>query len=282
MANDPLNVALGSAATLRAAVNRLLNFAREYEVPSKDAIADCERALDSAIGATMLEALDKLMKDNEEFAVLVAQMVTAMTRKPTGDLATHKAVVGISSMREQILRLSIDYDRLEDSTSADRVLLQKMTDFLSVSSRCSCVSDLDTVQCMRCKLLAERRAILVRDIGDSPLDKDKMPADIATRVFDVLVEEGGAPEHGREQFLFHYTRSDHPPVEYRFMGALGFGGKFWRANQHWYITTYSEDETRERRAFIEQADKRLAVLRAELEAVHVKDHEDRARSGHHP
>jgi hypothetical protein len=48
--------------------------------------------------------------------------------------------------------------------------------------------------------------------------------------------------------------------EYRFMGALGFGGKFWQ--QSMTVTCYPEDETPERRAIIERANAALADLLA--------------------
>lgn len=50
-------------------------------------------------------------------------------------------------------------------------------------------------------------------------------------------------------------------TEYRFQGNLGFGGKFWNANNRWYVTCYSEDETPERKAMIRKANERLAALR---------------------
>jgi hypothetical protein len=50
-------------------------------------------------------------------------------------------------------------------------------------------------------------------------------------------------------------------TEYRFQGNLGFGGKFWNANNRWYVTCYSEDETPERKEMIRKANEKLAALR---------------------
>lgn len=51
--------------------------------------------------------------------------------------------------------------------------------------------------------------------------------------------------------------------EYRFMGALGFGGKFRNNGNHDntpHVDCYREDETPERLAMVERANKRLAEL----------------------
>ena len=55
----------------------------------------------------------------------------------------------------------------------------------------------------------------------------------------------------------------YPCNEYRFMGALGFGGKF-RNNGNRdntpHVDCYREDETPARRAMVERANERLAEL----------------------
>lgn len=51
--------------------------------------------------------------------------------------------------------------------------------------------------------------------------------------------------------------------EYRFMGALGFGGKFRNNGNNYntpHVDCYAENETPERLAMIERANKRLADL----------------------
>lgn len=79
-------------------------------------------------------------------------------------------------------------------------------------------------------------------------------------IYTVLVEECGAREDGREMFLAVRDEVRRElPIEYRFQGALGFGGKF-RYHPTWlpYVDCYPEDLTPERRAMIERANKRLA------------------------
>ena len=89
------------------------------------------------------------------------------------------------------------------------------------------------------------------------------------KVYDILVEECEAYDggHERENFLYHQMKEttpddpySGPPTEWRFQGALGFGGKFWRNNGKLYVNCYSEDSCPEREEMIEKANKRLAVL----------------------
>jgi hypothetical protein len=62
----------------------------------------------------------------------------------------------------------------------------------------------------------------------------------ANKVYDILVQHAGAQEDGRWDFVFHQTRGH--VTEYRFMGLLGFGGKFWRTHwPRWYVSAYPED-----------------------------------------
>ena len=76
-------------------------------------------------------------------------------------------------------------------------------------------------------------------------------------VWRILVEECGALDDLRPQF-------DAWPDcrEFRFIGALGFGGKVWssRSGSPPYVTCYREDETPERLAMLAKANERLASL----------------------
>ena len=59
-----------------------------------------------------------------------------------------------------------------------------------------------------------------------------MTAEAAKAVYDVLVRHAGAPDHphsfARADFILHQEAG--AVDEYRFGGALGFGGKFWNCN----------------------------------------------------
>lgn len=81
-------------------------------------------------------------------------------------------------------------------------------------------------------------------------------------VYDVLIREAGATnsESDRMQFQNFWDRSDDPD-EYRFMGLLGFGGKFWNGRSDWHVSCYPEDRTPERDAIIERTNSALAKVR---------------------
>lgn len=66
-----------------------------------------------------------------------------------------------------------------------------------------------------------------------------MTVEQANAVYDVLVTHAGASEDGRDDFVFHQTLRS--PDEYRFMGALGFGGKFRNERGRWRVSAYPED-----------------------------------------
>jgi hypothetical protein len=84
----------------------------------------------------------------------------------------------------------------------------------------------------------------------------------------ILVEECGfRPDDGRCSFVAlvsaPITRWAHACHEYRFMGALGFGGKFrnnGNQNNTPHVDCYQEDETPERLKMIDAANVRLAEL----------------------
>ena len=94
-----------------------------------------------------------------------------------------------------------------------------------------------------------------------------LTAEQANAVWDVLVEHAGASEDGREGFIFHAGSGN--LTEYRFIGSLGFGGKFWldRHDGSWRVTCYREDETAARLAAIGVTNAALAGLRASYEAL---------------
>jgi len=102
------------------------------------------------------------------------------------------------------------------------------------------------------------------------MNENVLSEEQAEAVWSVLVEECGATsDHG---FVYHQT---HEYVsEWRFMGTLGFGGKFWRSRstrpdgswgEWWHVNCYQEDETPERLATIKRANDRLWKLQEAFE-----------------
>jgi hypothetical protein len=71
------------------------------------------------------------------------------------------------------------------------------------------------------------------------MTKEKM-----NKVYDLLVNMGGAYEPDRYSFIYHHTESKYKCEEWRFSGKFGFGGKYRVGYNR--IDYYKEDETQER------------------------------------
>ncbi len=87
-----------------------------------------------------------------------------------------------------------------------------------------------------------------------------------SQIWDLLVKHAGAWEEGRREFMAKSSDyyASNRPLEYRFMGTLGFGGKLWLNNgPHPYVNCYREDETEGRRKIMEIANGELKCLSAE-------------------
>lgn len=89
----------------------------------------------------------------------------------------------------------------------------------------------------------------------------------ANAIYDILVEECGAPSHADSRMNFVQSQIVEVVREWRFQGNLMFGGKFWRQeygrpsrNNSWYVNYYNEHQTPERDAMQEAANARLATL----------------------
>lgn len=93
----------------------------------------------------------------------------------------------------------------------------------------------------------------------SPDRTGALTAAEAHAIFTVLVEHAGASEDERHDFVHHQTAG--PCTEYRFIGSLGFGGKFWRSSG-WYVNTYPEQLTPAREQAISQTNTVLQELYA--------------------
>jgi hypothetical protein len=95
------------------------------------------------------------------------------------------------------------------------------------------------------------------------------------KVYDVLVEHAKAPKGEKEDFVECHSsikatepgKEDH--TEWRFRGALGFGGKFrtrpsWeKLERRFAVDCYPEDETPERDAMIAATNRALTALTLE-------------------
>lgn len=89
--------------------------------------------------------------------------------------------------------------------------------------------------------------------------------DQALRCLAVLCEEcrWRPGQYDGENFVRYITGvQNNALTEWRFQGALGFGGKFRNNGNHDtpYVDCYGEDETPARLAMIERANRRLAEI----------------------
>ena len=79
------------------------------------------------------------------------------------------------------------------------------------------------------------------------------------RVYDILVQKGGAYEGMREGFLYYHLDESIGYYEWRFGGKLGFGGKY-RAEKN-AIDCYREDENKKTLKLIDEINKDLVELK---------------------
>ena len=93
--------------------------------------------------------------------------------------------------------------------------------------------------------------------------------DAANEAYQIAVEECGAGSAYRKRMAFvSYVTDGNMRFgkEWRFGGALGFGGKLcYDPRRGFRVTAYSEDQTYEVDAMIHRANTRLADLRVEGE-----------------
>lgn len=89
------------------------------------------------------------------------------------------------------------------------------------------------------------------------MKRKNMSLDTAEAVYAILVDTCGAPLGDPDGFVMHFTEGV-PTNEWRFQGALGFGGKFRYPRMT--VDCYPEDETPARLAAIQTANERLQAL----------------------
>lgn len=88
-----------------------------------------------------------------------------------------------------------------------------------------------------------------------------MNADTANTVYDILATHAGAPESHRRDFIY-YAEEGHSRMEFRFCGALGFGGKVYVQRGRVWVAYYPEDRTFERDEIVKRTNAALDVVLA--------------------
>lgn len=88
--------------------------------------------------------------------------------------------------------------------------------------------------------------------------KDSIPPPISRQIYQILVDQVGANSKEDDFVTFaHYMERD--CREFRFVGNLGFGGKFYNDGR-WRISCYSEDSNEERDTVIENVNRQLQLM----------------------
>jgi len=75
-------------------------------------------------------------------------------------------------------------------------------------------------------------------------------------VYDLLIEYGAYPSH-KDSFVEDHTGEG--CSEWRFMGVLGYGGKYRQLRNE--VDCYPEDETPERKEIVKEINAKLALLK---------------------
>jgi hypothetical protein len=80
----------------------------------------------------------------------------------------------------------------------------------------------------------------------------------ANKIYDILVNLGGASERMKDSFIYHHCESNDGCDEWRFGGKLGFGGKYRsRTNT---VDCYLEDETISKKHLIKNINLELSKI----------------------
>ena len=78
-----------------------------------------------------------------------------------------------------------------------------------------------------------------------------IPANICERIYDILVKHADAPEQYRSSFMHNYSNpeSHYKPTEFRVCSRWGMAGKFWWANDKFYVSGRSMVECSDERDY---------------------------------
>ena len=92
--------------------------------------------------------------------------------------------------------------------------------------------------------------------------KEALSEDVAGAIWDILVEECGASNEGviNRAYFIHSCTTDGGPSEFRFGGAIGFGGKGYFSTHRGYVSCYAEEESPYVNLMIARANTRLQAL----------------------
>jgi hypothetical protein len=87
---------------------------------------------------------------------------------------------------------------------------------------------------------------------------ENLERDWYSKVYDILVEDGGADERMRESFIEAHLDIAFPCTEWRFAGKLLFGGKY--RNLRNKVDYYPEHASNKRNKLVELLNQKLADI----------------------
>ena len=91
----------------------------------------------------------------------------------------------------------------------------------------------------------------------------KLSKEQATEIYRVLVKYCDAEDCEEDEIRFAEEFSkDNPGTEWRFIGNLGYGGKFYWPGM--YVDYYSEDETKIRQSIARRTNRILKKMKADF------------------
>ncbi len=92
---------------------------------------------------------------------------------------------------------------------------------------------------------------------------EPLTIETANKIYDILVNYGGAREEERDSFIDNHVLFDKDVCdEWRFQGKFGFGGKYWRKRNS--ITCYTEDLLPETDRLLQKINEELKKLNHEI------------------
>ena len=102
----------------------------------------------------------------------------------------------------------------------------------------------------------------------------KIPLEYVLKIGRILVDIGGASSRileAHSEFITYLSKEETSfGHEYRFMGKLGSGGKFYNNYSGWRVSCYHEDDTQIRKELIVKINEELSALYSEFETLEME------------
>lgn len=100
------------------------------------------------------------------------------------------------------------------------------------------------------------KSLVIPQLDGRKVAASHMIPELSNKIFSILIEEAGASEDQRTQFCISHSKGCE---EFRFMGRLGSGGKFY-SGALWRVDCYPEQLTEETKEIIQRTNNKLKDL----------------------